>query len=74
MVFFLLVIRGIPSLIFAQSQVSAPLNSQPVTGYREGGVTPIRSSSQSCGYIVLHMDLLIGLHVGYVKEYTVTVL
>ena len=70
MVFFLLVIRGIPSLIFAQSQVSAPLNSQPVTSYREGGAT----SFQSGGYIVLHMDLLIGLYVGYVKEYTVTVL
>ena len=40
-VFFLLVIRGVPSLIFAQTQVSAPLNSRPVDGYRKGGVAPI---------------------------------
>ena len=74
MVLFLLAIRGVPSLILAQSQVSAPLNSQPVTGYREGGATPIQSPSQSGSYIVLHMDLLMGLHVGYLKDYTVTVL
>ena len=35
-----LIIRGVPSLIIAQTQVSAPLNSQPVNGYRKGGVTP----------------------------------
>ena len=29
-VFFLLVIRGVPSLIFAQTPVLAPLNSRPV--------------------------------------------
>ena len=28
--FFLLVIRGVPSLIFVQTQVLAPLNSRPV--------------------------------------------
>ena len=28
----LLVIRGVPSLIIAQTQVSAPLNSRPVDG------------------------------------------
>ena len=39
--FFLLVIRGVPSLILAQTQVSAPLNSRPVDGYRKGGATPI---------------------------------
>ena len=39
--FTLLVIRGVPSLIFAQTQVSAPLNSRPVDGYRKGGATPI---------------------------------
>ena len=45
-----------------------------MTGYREGGATPIQSPSQSGGYIVLHMDLLVGLDVGYVcKEYNVTV-
>ena len=64
MVLFLLAIRGVPSLIFAQSQVSAPLNSQPV----KGGATPIQSPAQSGGYIVLHMDLLLGLYVGYVKS------
>ena len=67
MVYFLLAIKRVPSLILAQSQVSAPLNSQPVTGYREGGATPIRSSFQSGDYIVLHIDLLVGLHVGYVR-------
>ena len=49
--FLLLVIRGVPSLILAQSQVSAPLNSRPVTGYRRGGATPIRSPAQSGGYM-----------------------
>ena len=38
-------------MILAQSQVSAPLNSQPVTGYRRGGATPIRSPAQSGGYM-----------------------
>ena len=49
--FLLLVIRGVPSLILAQSQVSAPLNSRPVTGYTKGGATPIRSPAQSGGYM-----------------------
>ena len=39
--FFLLVISGVPSLILTQTQVSAPLNSRPVDGYRKGGATPI---------------------------------
>ena len=39
--FLLLVIRGVPSLILTQTQVSAPLNSRPVDGYRKGGATPI---------------------------------
>ena len=47
----LLVIRGVPSLILAQSQVSAPLNSRPVTGYRRGGATLMRSPAQSGGYM-----------------------
>ena len=47
----LLVIRGVPKLIVAQSQVSAPLNFQPVTGYRRGGATPIWSPAQSGGYM-----------------------
>ena len=47
--FFLLVIRGVPSLILTQTQVSAPLNSQPVIGYRKGGATPIRSPAWSSG-------------------------
>ena len=34
-VFFLLVIRGVPSLIFAQTQVLATLNSRLVIGYRK---------------------------------------
>ena len=37
----LLVIRGVPSLILTQTQLSAPLNSRPVDGYRKGGATPI---------------------------------
>ena len=40
---YLLVIRGVPSLIIAQAQVLAPLHSQPVDGYRKGGATPIIS-------------------------------
>ena len=47
----LLVIRGVPSQILAQSQVSAPLNSRPVTGYRRGGATPMRSPAQSGSYM-----------------------
>ena len=47
----LLVIRGVPKLILAQSQVLAPLNSQPVTGYRRGGATSIWSPAQSGGYM-----------------------
>ena len=46
---FTLVIRGVPSLIFAQTQVSAPLNSRPVIGYRKGGATPIWSPASSSG-------------------------
>ena len=41
--------RGVPSLIFAQTQVSAPLNSRPVIGYRKGGATPIQSPAWSSG-------------------------
>ena len=37
--FYLLVIRGVSSLIIAQTQVSSLLNSQPVEGYRKGGAT-----------------------------------
>ena len=47
--FSLLVIRGVPSLIIAQSQVSAPLNSRPVIVYRKGGATPVRSPAWSSG-------------------------
>ena len=56
---FLLVIRGVPSLIFAQTQVSAPLNSRPVDGYRKGGTTPIRiwSPAQSGSWDMLHVGL-----------------
>ena len=50
-VFFLLVIRGVPGLIFAQTQVSAPLNSRPVIGYRKGRATPIWSPAWSGGYV-----------------------
>ena len=35
-----LIIRGVPSLIIVQTQVSAPLNSRPVNGYRKGGPLP----------------------------------
>ena len=49
--FLLLVVRGVPNLILAQSQVSAPLNSRPVIGYREGGATPIWSPAWSGGYV-----------------------
>ena len=62
LVFFLLVIREVPSLILAQTQVSAPLNSRPVVGYRKGGATPIRSPVWSSGFDTLHM----GLHMVYV--------
>ena len=37
--------------IITQSQVSAPLNSQPVIGYRKGGATPIWSPAWSGGYV-----------------------
>ena len=47
----MLVIRGVPKLILAQSQVSAPLYSRLVTGYRRGGATPIWSPAQSGGYM-----------------------
>ena len=40
--------------------------SWPVTGYREGRATPIRIPAQSGDCIVLHVDLHIGLHTGYV--------
>ena len=49
--FLLLVVRGVPSLILAQTQVSAPLNSRPVIGYRKGGATPIWSPAWSGGYV-----------------------
>ena len=49
----LLVIRGVPKLILAQSQVLDPLNSQPVTGYSRGGATPIWSPAQSGGYMYI---------------------
>ena len=54
--FTLLVIRGVPSLIFAQTQVSAPLNSRPVDGYRKGRATPICtwSPAQSGSWDMLH--------------------
>ena len=55
----LLVIREVPSLIFAQTQVSAPLNSRPVDGYRKGGATPICtwSPAQSGSWDMLHVGL-----------------
>ena len=58
-IFFLLVIRGVPSLIFAQTQVSAPLNSRPVDGYRKGGATPVCtwSPAQSGSWDMLHVGL-----------------
>lgn len=65
MVFYLLVIRRVPTLIYAQSL--APLKSHLVTGYRGGRIISIRSPAQSGSYIVLH----VGLHVGYVKDYIV---
>ena len=52
---YLLVVRGVPSLIIAQTLVSAPLNSQPVIGYKEDGATPMcswspaQSGSWACG-------------------------
>ena len=49
--FLLLVVRGVPSLILAQSQVSTPLNSRPVIGYRQGRATPIWSPAWSGGYV-----------------------
>ena len=49
--FLLLVVRGDSSLIFAQSQVSAPLNSRPVITYRGGGATPIWSPAWSGGNV-----------------------
>ena len=45
--FFFLVVN--PSLILAQTQVSAPLNSRSVIGYRKGGATPIQSPDWSSG-------------------------
>ena len=58
-VFFLLVIRGFPSPIFAQTQVSVPLNSRPVIGYRKGGATPICtwSPAKSGSWDMLHVGL-----------------
>ena len=58
-VFSLLVIRGIPSLIFPQTRVSASLNSRHVDGYRKGGATPICiwSSAQSGSWDILHVGL-----------------
>ena len=58
-VFLLLVIRGVPSLILEQTQVSAPLNSRPVDGYRKGGATPIYtwSPAQSGSLDMLHVGL-----------------
>ena len=58
-VFLLLVIRGVPSLIFAQTQVLAPLNSRPVDGYRKGGATPICiwSPALSGSWDMLHVGL-----------------
>ena len=56
----LLVIRGVPSLIFAQKQVSAPLNSRPVIGYRKGRATPIQSPVWSSGWNASHMVLHVG--------------
>ena len=49
--FLLLVVRGVHGLILAQSQVSAPLNSWPVTGYRRDRATPMQSPAQSGGYM-----------------------
>ena len=49
--FLLLVIRGVSSLILAQSQVLAPLNSRPVSSYRGGGATPIWSPAWSGGNV-----------------------
>ena len=40
--FYVLIIRRVPSLIIAQTQVSFPLNSWPVDGYRKARATPIR--------------------------------
>ena len=55
----LLVIRGVPSLILAQTQVSAPLNSRPVDGYRKGGATLICiwSPAQSGSWNMLYVGL-----------------
>ena len=57
--FLLLVVRGVPSLIFVQTQVSAPLNSRPVDGYRKGGATPICTwnPAKSGGWDMLHVGL-----------------
>ena len=54
-----LVIRRVPSLIVAQTQVSAPLNSRPVDGYRKGGATPICtwSPAKSGSWDMLHVGL-----------------
>ena len=64
--FFLLVIRGVPSLIFAQTQVSAPLNSQPVNGYRKGRALLYLYGVQLMISLVYSWDMLhVGLeHVG----------
>ena len=57
--FYLLVIRGVPSLIIAQTQVLAPLNSWPVNGYRKDGATPICiwSPVQSGSWDMLYVGL-----------------
>ena len=51
--------RGVPSLIFAQTQVLAPSNSRPVDGYRKGGATPMCtwSPAKSGSWDMLHVGL-----------------
>ena len=46
-------------MILAQTQVSAPLNSQPADSYRKGGATPICiwSPAQSGSWDMLHVGL-----------------
>ena len=56
---YLLVIRGVPSLIIIQAQVSVRIKSRPVDGYRKGGATPICtwSPAQSGSWDMLHVGL-----------------
>ena len=56
-----LVIRGVSSLVIAQTQVSAPLNwinSQPVIGYRKGRAIPCTYVCV-CLYMLMHVSMLV---------------